>query len=202
MKKITIKQIMKWNPCYTESELVEIFKSNGFTRSATPLEIAKCNNKKKEDILWLLLRPEIIPEKELHLLSIKFAERALMRERKEGREPHTGSWNAIKVKKKWLKGEATDTELEAAELSAWTASCSAARSIVQPSKSAAANSAAWAAQLSAQLSAWPASCSSARSAELAAGLLAAWAALSEERNWQLKQVVKVLEKIEKERSEV
>ena len=162
LKKITVNKIMSWGPCYDKEYIQDIFKKHG-KKFYTPLEIAK-SGEKIDDILWILLRPEIISEMDLHELACKFAERALKRERKKGREPHIDSWNAIKVKRKWLKGKATDEELSAAESAAWYAAESAARS------------AAWSAARSA---AWYA----ARSAE-------------SERKYQLKKVIKVLEKLE------
>ena len=180
MKKITITQIMKLNPCYSENEIAEFFKNCGFKKSATPLEIAKSDHEKKEDLLWILLRPEIIPEKDLHLIACDFAELALKRERKAGREPHPDSWNAIKIKRLWVKGKATDEELSVAWSVAWSVVWSAARS---------ASAAAWSAAMSA---AWSAAMSAARSAARSAveAVEAAEAAMSE----QIKIVIKCLER--------
>ena len=70
----------------------------------------------------------------LHEFACWCTERALKGERKAGREPHPDSWRAIKVKRLWMKGKATDEELSAAE--------SAARSAAEST----AESAAWSAQ--------------------------------------------------------
>ena len=187
MKKITITQIMKLNPCYSENEIAEFFKNCGFKKSATPLEIAKSDHEKKEDLLWILLRPEIIPEKDLHLIACDFAELALKRERKAGREPHPDSWNAIKIKRLWVKGKATDEELSVAWSVAWSVVWSAARSASAAARSASA--AAWSAARSA---AWSAAMSAARSAARSAveAVEAAEAAMSE----QIKIVIKCLER--------
>ena len=153
MRKITITQIMKWEPCYSENEIAEFFKNCGFKKSATPLEIAKSDHEKKEDLLWILLRPEIIPEKDLHLIACDFAELALKRERKAGREPHPDSWNAIKIKRLWVEGKATDEELLAARSAveaAWSATWSAAEAAWSATRSAA-RSAAWSAARSEQI---------------------------------------------------
>ena len=119
MKKITVKKIMSWNPCseYPESRVKELIG-----KGKTPLEICDLEISAK-DRLWVLLRNEIIPENDLHELACKFAEQALKAEIKAGREPHPDSWNAIKVKRQWLKGKATDEQLQAA----WLAARSAAR---------------------------------------------------------------------------
>lgn len=59
------------------------------------------------------------------------AERALLSERAAGREPDVRIWQAIKTKRAWLSGQATDEELRvseaAARTAAWCAADSAAR---------------------------------------------------------------------------
>ena len=50
----------------------------------------------------------------LHEFACWCAERALRAERKAGREPNKRSWEAIHVKRRWLKGKASDEELGAA----------------------------------------------------------------------------------------
>lgn len=77
----------------------------------------------------------------LHEFMCWCAEQALLREREAGREPDPRSWKAIEVKRKWLKGEATDEELVTIGLEAWDA----ARSAVEGAS--AARSAAWSAAL-------------------------------------------------------
>lgn len=52
--------------------------------------------------------------KTLHEFACWCAERALRAERKAGREPDPRSWAAIKTKRAWLKGKASDSELDAA----------------------------------------------------------------------------------------
>ena len=115
---ITSDKIIKWESHYSEEEIL-MFRER-IRKGVTPLEFCELNIK-TEDKLFILLRPEIIPEKELHLLACEFAEDALKLERKNGRDPHFNSWNAIKVKRLWIKGKATDEELEVAELAAWEA---------------------------------------------------------------------------------
>jgi hypothetical protein len=62
----------------------------------------------------------------LHEFACWCAERALKAERKAGREPHPDSWNAIRVKRRWLKGKATDQELGDAARAAARAAAGAA----------------------------------------------------------------------------
>ena len=83
----------------------------------------------------------------LHLFACSEAERAL----KARKVTDPRSWNAIKVKRKWLRGEATDAELDAARDAA-----SAARDAASAA-SAAARDAAWAAAwAAASAAAWDA----------------------------------------------
>ena len=63
----------------------------------------------------------------LHEFACWCTERALKRERKAGREPDERSWNAIRVKRAWLRGEATDEDLAAARAAALAAARDAAR---------------------------------------------------------------------------
>src|SRR3990167_4497527 len=59
----------------------------------------------------------------IHLFAIECARRALIRERKAGREPDKRSWKALLVKRQWLDGRATDEELAAAWAAARAAAC-------------------------------------------------------------------------------
>ena len=54
----------------------------------------------------------------LHEFACWCAEQALKAERKAGREPDERSWAAIRVKRRWLKGQATDEQWEAARAAA------------------------------------------------------------------------------------
>lgn len=110
-------------------------------------------------------------EKLLHEFACRCAERALTR----AKVTDERSWNAIKVKRAWLKGEATDAELASARAAAWPAAWDAAR--------AAARAAAWAAAWDA---AWDAAGDAARAA---AGGTAAWHA---EMDWQNDELLKML----------
>ena len=113
--KITADMIISWNPCDTYTP--EMIKK-GIGRGKTPLEI--CDLKiPAEDKLWVLLREEIIPAKDLHELACKFAELALLGERKAGREPHPNSWKVIEVKRAWIAGKATDDNLKSAWAAIW-----------------------------------------------------------------------------------
>ncbi len=55
-----------------------------------------------------------IPEHILHHFACDCAERALLREREAGREPDACSWEAIRIKRLWVEGKATEEKLDAA----------------------------------------------------------------------------------------
>ena len=62
----------------------------------------------------------------LHDFALWCADRALRRERKAGREPDPRSWRALRVKRAWLAGRASDEELREAALAAYAAAYDAA----------------------------------------------------------------------------
>jgi hypothetical protein len=66
--------------------------------------------------------------RELYEFALWCAGRALKGERKAGREPDPRSWAALKVKRAWLDGRATDRELAAAYWAARSAAVSARKS--------------------------------------------------------------------------
>lgn len=114
----------------------------------------------------------------LHLFAVWCAEHALIRERKAGHEPDQRSWNAIKIKRAWLDGKATDEELaaarDAAEDAAWDAARAAAQNAALAAARDAARAAVWAAVRSAvwdaawtaaRLAAWDAERADTRAAE-------------------------------------
>jgi hypothetical protein len=80
---------------------------------------------------------QIDATKILHLFACQCAEKAL----KDAKVTDERCWKAIKVKRQWLKGNATDDELAAAG----DAARSAARSAVWDAEQAAARAAAWSA---------------------------------------------------------
>jgi len=80
----------------------------------TPLEILALRDIAPSDRLWIVLREEIIPARELRLIACWCAERALKRERAAGREPDARSWAAVEVSRRHANGLATVEELDAA----------------------------------------------------------------------------------------
>ena len=138
--------------------------------------------------LHAVLRPELIDRKLLHELACDFAERA----QTYVNAPHQDSLKAIEVKRRWLRGEATDDELRIARDAAHNVWATARTTVA-----ARAADAAWAAvaddDARAAWAAWPA-------AQAAEADWAAWGAgiADSEREWQINHVIEVLEGLEEE----
>lgn len=118
-KLITLDQLMSWEPCYSEEKILRL--SQGKTEM-TVGEILSMRFVSAEDKLWLLLREECIPARILHEFALWCAETALAR----AKVTDERSWNALRVKRLWLDGKATDKELQAARDAAWDAARDAA----------------------------------------------------------------------------
>ena len=119
---ITIDEVMALNPCYTR-ERIEVL-TNGKTEMPV-LEICDLDVPVK-DVLWVLSRLRILSDNMLHSLACDFAEHVLQNEVIQGRNPDPRSWNAIKVKRKWIKEEVTNEELQIARTAAYAAAYAAA----------------------------------------------------------------------------
>lgn len=109
MLTVTVNKIMSWKPCpeYTRKRVKELFAGRERVSALDILDM----DIYAEDKLWAVLRSDLIPEPDLWELACRFAESALRRKRKIGQEPDKRSWEAIKARRKWLKGKITDGEL-------------------------------------------------------------------------------------------
>jgi len=131
----------------------------------------------------------------LHEFAVWCAARALRKEFQAGRKPDPRSYAALRVKRKWLKGEITDRELAAARAAAWDAARDAAwaaagataRAAARDAARAAAGAAAWA-------TARDAARAAARAAAWAAARAAAWAASWAAQNRKLTRMLMTLTK--------
>jgi hypothetical protein len=112
MQSVTIDEIMAWEPCpeYPRERVAELFGKNS---AVTWRQMARWRIP-HEDRVWGLLHNEFLTDAQLWELACQFAERALLAERKAGREPAEASWNAIATRRRWLRGEATDEEIASA----------------------------------------------------------------------------------------
>ena len=172
--KISIEQILSWGPCGEYDTSNKIIAKTDDDWPKTPIEIASLDIP-AADRLWVLLRPEIISEKRLHLLACDFAEDVLhIFETKypDDIRPRL----AIDIKRMWVAGGVTDAELDAAGAAAGAAAW-------------AARDAAWAARDAARAAAWDA----ARDAAWAARAAARDAARDAAWEKQLQMVLDVLE---------
>jgi len=162
---LTVEKLLSWSPRYARERIEKLFAGR---EALTPREVAESADT-PDDALWVLLREEYLPERELRLLAADFAEIALLAERAAGREPHPDSWACLEVARRYARGEATGAERSAA----WSAARSAAWSAAGSAARSAARSAAWsAAESAAESAAWSAAESAAGSAQLAKVLAA------------------------------
>ena len=112
MKTVTVEQFRKFGPCWLETA-----EGRGkFARIAaiknewTALDVLNLPDVSVEDKFWSVLREEFIEAPILHEFACRCAEYALSFV--EGSDPR--SIAAIEAKRKWLRGEITDAELDAA----------------------------------------------------------------------------------------
>ena len=137
MKKITVREIMKFGPC-DRYNVFTVFKLIKFGK--TPLEILDLPIS-KNDKFWLLLRSDYIPEKQLHLLACDFAQEVAHM----NSDPRVQA--AIDAKRLWIDGKITDEELKKARAAAYAAARAAAAAAAARTATDAAACAAWAADV-------------------------------------------------------
>lgn len=125
MKSITYEEFLEFKPCWlkTEGGAARLKKIGARKERWTALDILALDDVNTEDKLWAVLREELIDARILHEFACWCAEDALSHVENADER----SWNAIKVKRAWLRGEASDAELAAAWSAAWPAAEDAAR---------------------------------------------------------------------------
>jgi hypothetical protein len=116
MKTVTVEQFMGFAPCYGEGKIRRIA---GDKDEWTALDVLALDNVPDVDRLWAVLRPEFIDEPILHEFACRCAERAL----EQVDEPDPRYLEAIAVKRRWIRGGASDAELAAALAAANDAWC-------------------------------------------------------------------------------
>jgi hypothetical protein len=113
--RITIPRLREWDACYEPDEIAAVF---GRRKALSPFEICALDIP-ASDRLWVLLRPAIIPENELHALGIKFVMAPLPgpKVRTRGVAAHRRRVLALlSVKRKWMRGKLSDHQLRCARL--------------------------------------------------------------------------------------
>ena len=153
LKRITPAHIWSWSPCWSEARIADLFRQHG-RKSATPLEIAQCRDIPATDRFWLLLRSEVMSDRDLRLFGCWCAEQALRAERNADREPDPRSWAAVRISRRFACGKATAEKMEATWAAAREATWAAARE------------ATWAAREAARAAAWAAAREAAREAQV------------------------------------
>ena len=180
-KRLTVDDIMGWVKC-SDWTLDRVKKKFGDRKSVTPLQLARARGIESEDKLWILLRPEIIPEKELHLLGCDIAESVLhIFEAKYPGDKRPRK--AIEAKRLWVTGKISDEKLAATRAAAWAAAWPAARDAARDARDAARAAAG---------AAWPAAWDAARDAAWAARAAAGDAARDAAKDKYLRMTTKVL----------
>jgi hypothetical protein len=191
MKIVTVDEFLATrDTCYSEEEIRAIA---GDKKEWTALDVLALKDIPAEDRLFVVLDESFIDAPALHEFSCVVAERALALVK----NPDPRSAGAICVKRKWLRGEATDEELAAARYAAEAAArfaagyaAEAAKGATWAAEAAADAAAADAARAAARSIAW----SAARAAADAAAWYAAWAA---EREEQVKILIGLLREEER-----
>jgi hypothetical protein len=119
MKRVSVDTVMSWGPCdtYTHRKVTKLFAGRKTVSALNVLDMKIPDT----DKCWAAVRPELLTDSQLHEVGLRYAERLLTAERGAGREPDPRSWAVLEVKRRWLKGEATDEELRKAASAAWAA---------------------------------------------------------------------------------
>ncbi len=121
--RITADDLIGWGSCWGEKKTRSYFAAAGVD-SFTPLEILNRSDVSDEDRLWVVLREEIIPERDLRLLACDFADHVMPIW--AGAYPDdTRPQDAIAVARRYANGDASAEELtvarDAAGDAAWNA---------------------------------------------------------------------------------
>ena len=155
MKTVTVEQFRNFGPCWLET-----VKGRGkFARIATirnewtALDVLNLPDVSAQDKFWSVLREEFIDAPILHEFACRCAEYALS----FVESPDPRSIAAIEAKRKWLRGEITDAELDVARGEARDAAHDAAMYAARIAARVAAQDVAWViAKVIAQDAAWAA----------------------------------------------
>jgi len=157
MKSVTVEDVIGWHPCYLdqfdkgEPYLRRLYAARNRWTAIQIIDDMPPQGVPPQDVLWTVLRTELVSDADLHELACQFAEGALLSERAAGREPDVRSLAAIGAKRAWMRHEITDEQLAAARDAARDAAYAAARNAAW-----AARNAAWAALGAASDAAWDA----------------------------------------------
>jgi hypothetical protein len=117
MLTCTKADLRQWGACYTDAKLDAAWSKHIGKPDATAIDFLRADLP-ASDVLWVVLREELIPAPALHELACRFAEHAI---RLSGVVPDPRSIAAIEAKRAWLRGEISNAQLAAARDAAWDA---------------------------------------------------------------------------------
>lgn len=119
MKTVTVEQFKSFRPCWLETAKgrKRFARISAIRNEWTALDVLNLPYVSAQDKLWSVLREEFIKAPILHEFACRCAEYSLS----FVASPDPQSIAAIEAKRKWLRGEITDTELYAARDAAWYA---------------------------------------------------------------------------------
>jgi hypothetical protein len=172
IKAVTVDDIMSFGPCkeYTREKVEALC---GRRKKITALDVLK-EDIHNVDKGWLILRPELMEDTDLHAIGLYAASKIALPIWLKYYPDDNRPAEAIRIKKLWLKGKATDVELAAARAAARDAAWAAAEDAARDAAWAAARDAAWAAARAARAAARAAAWAAAIDAARAAAWDAAW----------------------------
>ena len=182
MKTVTVGQFRKFGPCWLETAegREKLARIAAIRNEWTALDVLNLPDVSAQDKFWSVLREEFIDAPILHEFACRCAEYALS----FVESPDPRSIAAIEAKRKWLRGEITDAELDAARGEAMDAAHDATMYAARIAARVAAQDVAWViARVIAQDAAWAAARNVVRSAANDAALdiaCAAWVAASDD----------------------
>lgn len=187
MKTVTLEQFIGFNPCWIEKEGGEerLREIGSRKKEWTALDVLALEEVIAEDRLWAVLREDFMSKNMLYEFALLCAKHALI----TAKVMDERCWNAIKVKRAWMCGEASDGELVAARAAARGAALDAAD---------AAWTAAWSAEWSAAGDAVDAAWAAAWFAADAARKIKRREGYSHERAWQIETLKRLIAENEKE----
>ena len=141
MKTVTVEQFRNFSPCWLETVKgrEKLARIAAIKNEWTAFDVLNLPNVSAQDKFWSVLREEFIEAPILHEFACRCAEYALS----FVESPDPRSIAAIEAKRKWLRGEITDAELDVACDVAWDAAHDAAMYAARIAARVAAQDAAW-----------------------------------------------------------
>ena len=145
---VTPAQFKRFNPCWllTEDGRARFERISATKAEWNALDVLDLEDVSGDEKLWAVLREAFLPPMLLHEFACRCAEWALS----FIDSPDPSSFEVIRVKRRWMAGDATDRELAAAEDAAWAAALAAAGDAAWAAAEDAAEGGAWAAAWAAE----------------------------------------------------